>query len=88
MAEMAKKLAIVGLILLLILLAIPIGIGMVMAPCPECTTPIASGMAVCLVILAGLTLLFSQFVASVPFVRRRPRRLLLASMYERPPRSL
>ena len=85
--SMTNKLAIVGLVILLLVLAIPLGIGMAMAPCPECSTPAASGMALCLVILIGVALFVSSFVSSLELERRRPRGLLLASMYERPPRS-
>ena len=86
LTPMAKRVVIVGLVLLLILLAVPIGISMVMAPCPECSLPLAPGIAMCLAVLAGLATILLQFLASVELISRRPRCLLLASMYERPPR--
>ncbi len=88
MGSMARNLLIVGLVILLLLLVIPLGIGMAMSPCPECSHPVAVGMAMCLAILTGLIIALSQLVTSVGFTRPRRPALLLASMYERPPRSL
>jgi hypothetical protein len=85
---MARKLAIVSLVLLLLLLVIPLGIGMVMAPCPDCSLSgaptllgLCATMATTLVLLLGAVLLLSTAEEA------RPRLLLLARSFDRPPRA-
>ena len=62
----ARKVLIVGLVLLLILLIIPIGIGMVMGPCPECPAAGAPMLAaICLILLATEILLIAASAVAV-----------------------
>jgi len=85
----ARKVLIVGLVLLLILLIIPIGIGMVMGPCPECPAGGAPMLAaICLILLATeiLVLAMALLTGIMAGVARQPRWVLVRGI-ERPPRS-
>jgi hypothetical protein len=85
----ARKLLIVGLVLLLILLIIPIGIGTVMGPCPECPAAGAPMLAAtCLILLATeiLVLAMALLMGITSGVARPPRWVLVRGL-ERPPRS-
>lgn len=86
---MARKLLIVGLVLLLILLIIPVGLGSAMGMCPECP---AAGFPMtattCLILLAAEILILAivvLFGLSVRIVR--PPGFALVRGLERPPRS-
>jgi hypothetical protein len=88
-SAVARKLLIVGIVLLLILLIIPIGLGTAMGTCPECP---AAGVpmlaATCLILLAAeiLVLAMVQLMGLSVGVARPPGLALVRGL-ERPPRS-
>ena len=83
---MLKTVGIVPLIILILLLAIPLGIGMVMGPCPECSSVETAPMAICLAILSGLLVLAIFGMTALLNLEHGHRVLLLARTVERPPR--
>jgi hypothetical protein len=84
----ARKLAIVGLVLLLLLLIIPLGIGIAMGICPDCSATSAPMFAsVCATLVAAVLILAMGWLTGVvPGTARQPRLVTIAGL-ERPPRS-
>jgi hypothetical protein len=85
----ARKLLVVGLIVLLIVLIIPIGIGMAMGACPECP---AAGVpmlaAACVILLAtAILVLAMMLLTGLILGDARPPGLVVVRQLERPPRS-
>ena len=85
----AKKAAIVGLVILILLLIIPLGIGAAMGMCPDCSTPGASGaLTMCAVLVAGLLLAGSIFAKRLGYLAVVLPALGVVRTLERPPRSI
>jgi hypothetical protein len=86
---MARKLAIVGLVLLLLLLVIPLGIGMVMAPCPDCSLSGAAPtmLGLCMMMVTTMVLLLGAVLLLSARDPQRARLLLLTRSLDRPPRA-
>jgi len=84
----ARKLAIVGLVLLLILLIISIGIGMAVGACPECP---AAGVPMlgtaCAILVATILMLGMMVFTRVTSYGARPPGRVIVLGLERPPRS-
>lgn len=84
----ARKLAIVGLVLPLLLLIIPLGIGMAMGVCPDCT---AAGVpmfaSACAMLVATILILAMGMLTGVAPGIARPPALVTVRGLERPPRS-
>ncbi len=86
---MAKKAAIVGLVLLILLLIIPLGVGMAMGMCPDCSTPGAPGaLTTCAVLVAALLVAVSIFAKRLGSLGGGLPALGVARILERPPRSI
>lgn len=85
----AKKAAIVGLVILILLLIIPLGIGAAMGMCPDCSTTGASGaLTMCAVLVAVLLLAGSIFANRLGYLAVGVPALGVARTLERPPRSI
>ena len=86
--DVARKLAIVGLVLLLILLIIPVGIGMAMGGCPECSaTGIPMLGMVCATLAAAILVLALMISTGLVAPLARPPGWVTVGGLERPPRS-
>ena len=86
---MAKKLAIVGLVILILLLVIPLGIGMAMGMCPDCSVPGSpAGLSMCVSLVAAIFMIVVLFERRIGYFGTGPPALGVARMLERPPRSL
>lgn len=83
----ARKLALVGLIVLILLLVLPLGIGMAMGVCPDCRAPGPQTLSFCIALVAGITLLLSAFAVWIEPQSRSMPLLLIPRLLERPPRS-
>jgi hypothetical protein len=84
----ARKLAIIGLVLLFLLLIIPLGIGMAMGVCPDCTA--AGGpmfASACAMLAATIMILAMGTLTKVAAGIAQPPRLVTVRGLERPPRS-
>jgi hypothetical protein len=89
LAVVARKLMIVGLIVLIIMLALPLGIGMAMGMCPQCTQPYSPhALELCMAVLTAFVLVVSSTFVPLTTARRRRLLWLLADPLERPPRAL
>lgn len=85
---MARKLAIVGLVLLLILLIIPLGIGMAMGGCPECpATGIPMLGMVCAMLAVAILVMALMISTGLVAPNARPPSWVAVRGLERPPRS-
>jgi hypothetical protein len=84
----ARKLVIVGLILLLIVLIIPTGIGSAMGACPECPSAGVPMLGTACAILAATILILGMMVFTrlTSYAARPPGRVVIRGL-ERPPRS-
>ncbi len=86
--SVARKLLIVGLVLVLILLIIPMAISMAIGGCPECPAAGAPMMLTACAILVATILIFAMAMGSgiVLEPARRPAFVFVRGL-ERPPRS-
>lgn len=86
--QVARKLAIVALVILILLLVIPLGIGMAMGACPDCSARGAPHMLTfCFALVLGVVLLLSALTVGIDPRSRAAPLLLLPRLIERPPRS-
>ena len=83
---MARKLALVGLIVLILLLVLPLGIGMAMGVCPDCQAPGPHVTCVCIAFAASIILFLSTFAVRIESRFRPMPLLLIPRLLERPPR--
>jgi hypothetical protein len=85
----ARKLAIVGLVILILLLVIPLGIGMAMGMCPDCSVPGSpAGLSMCVSLVAAVFAIVVLFARRIGYFGAWPPTLGVARMLERPPRPL
>ncbi len=83
----ARKLALVGLILLILLLVLPLEIGMAMGVCPDCQAPGPHDLCVCIALAASIILFISTFAVRIESRSRSMPLLLIPRLLERPPGS-
>ena len=85
----AKKAAIIGLVLLIVLLAIPLGMAMAISGCPECPAVGTShALGLCMTLEAMVLLVVALGLLRIGASPTRGRALLLARTLERPPRTV
>jgi hypothetical protein len=82
----ARKLAVVGLVLLILLLVLPLGIGMAMGVCPDCQAVGPHVLSVCIALATAITLFLSVFAVRIEPRSRSMPLLLIPRLLERPPR--
>jgi hypothetical protein len=84
--RVARKLAVVGLILLILLLVLPLGLGMAMGVCPDCQAPGPQALSICMALATAITILLSTFAVRIEPRSRSMPLLLILQRLERPPR--
>jgi hypothetical protein len=84
----AKKLAVLGLVILILLLVIPLGIGMALGMCPDCSGPGSPGaLSMCASLVATSLIGVALFARRISYFGVGPPLLDLVWTLERPPRS-
>jgi hypothetical protein len=84
----AKKLAVVGLVIIILLLVIPLGIGMAVGMCPDCSAPGSPGaLSMCASLVAAILIGVALLARRISYFGVGPPLLDLARTLERPPRS-
>lgn len=87
LAGMARKLLILGLVMILVVLAVPIMVPG-MGSCSDCGFGVVTGMVMCGVLVVLALFVLSFLSGTFHLDERRTRILLLARRFHRPPRTV